>query len=101
MGDIELDEYMAFDAEWEQYDGESKYTNMPKYKPPVNIKCMKYGKTLYIRESIDGGKVNAQTYLVTDDIKVRDKIDGQVIKDRAEYPVDFEPGRTLYECYTW
>lgn len=101
MGDINLNEYMTFNCVWEKYKGESELTSMPVYEAPVNIKCFKYGKSLFVRDTAEGGKVNAQTYLVNENVSVRDKLDGQVIKDRAEYPMDFTPDRIFYECYTW
>lgn len=101
MGDLNLEEYMTIDVMWEKYLGESELTNLPKYDKPVNIKCFKYGKSLYTREDLESGKINAQTYLVVEPVAARDKLDGQVIKDRSEFPVDFDTTRMLYECYTW
>lgn len=101
MSDINLDEYLTFDVIWEKYIDESEFSRMPIYEAPVNIKCFKYGKSLYLRQDIESGKINAQTYLVNEPVSVRDKLDGQIIKDRTEYPVDFDNTRILYECYTW
>ena len=96
-----MSKYLTFDAEWKKCIGEDEDTRMLKYEDAVKIKCFKYGKNIFLRENTSSATVSAQTYLVLDEVKPKDMIDGQVVKSVNMYPESWDNRIKLYEVLTW
>lgn len=96
-----MKKYLTFDAEWKQCTGEDEDTRMLEYGDTVKIKCFKYGKNIFLRGESSGTTVSAQAYLVLDEVKPKDMIDGQVVKSVNVYPESWDNRVKLYEVLTW
>ena len=98
---MNMNKYLTFDAEWKKCIGEDEDTRMLTYKDAVKIKCFKYGKNIFIRENTSGTTVSAQAYLVLEEVKPKDILDGQVVKSVNIYPESWDNKVKLYEVLTW
>lgn len=97
---MNMNKYLTFDAEWKKCIGEDEDTRMLAYKDAVKIKCFKYGKNIFLRENTSSTTVSAQAYIVTEEVKVKDIINGQVVKSVNNIP-EFDGTVPLFECLTW
>lgn len=95
-----LKKYLTFKTNWQKHSIDED-TLLMMYEEPIVINCFKYGKNIYIRESEENTLINAQVYLVIDEVQIGDKIDGQVVKSVNMYPETWHPERPLYEVLTW
>lgn len=91
---------MVMTCKWEKNLGVDEDTHMPIFGEAVDIKCFSYGKNIFIRQDTSSATVSAKAYIVTDLVKVGDKIDGQVVKSVDNIP-DFDGTVPLFECLTW
>lgn len=91
---------MVMNCKWEKNLGVDEDTHMPSFGEAVDIKCFSYGKHIFIRQDTSSATVSAKAYIVTDLVKVGDKIDGQVVKSVDNIP-DFDGTVPLFECLTW
>ena len=98
---MDLSKYMTFEAEWTPCTGQDEDTMTLEFGTPVKIKCFKYGKNIYIRDSEGNTSVSAQVYLTTENINTKDLIDGQVVKSVNNYPESWDDRNVLKECLTW
>lgn len=96
-----IDKHLNFKAKWEPYLGEDEDTRTSKFGRVQEIDCHKYGKTLFIREGGAEAVVNAHFYIVLENVKPKDKLDGQIVKSVDEIP-DMWKGKIRHrECLTW
>ncbi len=97
---MNYEDYMVMNCKWEKNLGVDEDTHMPIFGEAVDIKCFSYGKNIFIRQDTSSATVSAKAYIVTDLVKVGDKIDGQVVKSVDNIP-DFDGTVPLFECLTW
>ena len=97
---MDYKDYMVMDCVWEKNLGTDEDTHMYKGWDTKNIKCFSYGKNIFIRKDTSSTTVSAKAYIVTDPVKVGDKIDGQVVKSVDNVP-EFDGTVPLFECLTW
>lgn len=98
---MDMKKYMTFDVEWTPCTGEDEDTLTLEYGEAQTIKCFKYGKNVYVRDSEGNTTISAQAYLVLEDIKPKDLLDGQVVKSVNNYPESWDAKNVLKECLTW
>lgn len=101
MFSMNMKKYMTFTVSWEVYQGEDEDSLLPIYAEPVDCKCFIYGKNLYIREQNEQTVVSAKAYLTLENIHVKDKLDGQIIKSVNNYPENWDAKNQLFEALTW
>ena len=97
---MNYENYMKMTCIWQKNSEIDEDTQMLNYGTETEIKCVKYGKNIFIRESDSATVVSAMAYIVTDEVAVGDKIDGQVVKSVNNIP-EFDGTMCLYECLTW
>jgi hypothetical protein len=97
---MDYKDYMVMNCQWQKNLGKDEDTHMPSFGVAVDIKCFSYGKNIFIRQDTSSTTVSAKAYIVTDLVKVGDKIDGQVVKSVNNVP-DFDGTVPLFECLTW
>lgn len=98
---MNMNKYLTFNAEWKKCKGEDEDTRMLEYEKAVTIKCFKYGKNIFLRENTSSTTVSAQAYLVLEEVKPKDILDGQVVKSVNIYPESWDNKVKLYEVLTW
>lgn len=95
---MDIEKYLTMKCIWEkneEYDEEFMTVTLAA---PVEISCFKYGDIRNIRTTDMQDNMSDQTYLVTEHVKVGDKIDGQTVRRVFEVP-DFDGTMTLYEVH--
>ena len=97
---MDYKDYMVMSCNWQKNLGKDEDTHMPSYDSTVDIKCFSYGKNIFIRQDASSTTVSAKAYIVTDLVKVGDKIDEQVVKS-VDNISDFDGTVPLFECLTW
>lgn len=98
---MDINKYLVYNVQWQPCTGINEDTQMSEYGEAVSIKCLYYGKDVFLREGSGGATISAKAYIVLDPVKPRDILDGQVVKSVNNYPTEFIPGCTLYEALTW
>ena len=98
---MNMNKYLTFNTEWKKCKGEDEDTRMLEYEKAVTIKCFKYGKNIFLRGENSGTTVSAQAYLVLEEVKPKDILDGQVVKSVNIYPESWDNKVKLYEVLTW
>lgn len=98
---MDMRKYMTFEAVLERYEGMDPNTRTSKFGDPEDIKVFKYGKDIFIRGNTSATTVTAQVYLSVTEIKVKDRLDGQVVKSVNHYPESWNSSKILYEALTW
>lgn len=101
MVGMNMKKYMTFTVSWEKFKQDSEELNTGIYEDPVDCKCYIYGKNIYIREDNQEAPVSAKVYLTLDEVKVKDRLDGQVVKSVNSYPESWNSKVQLYECLIW
>lgn len=92
--------YLKMTATLEVMTGKDTDTRNCTYAPPVTIPCFIYGKRKRIATSAGSTIISTQTYITVDDVKVGDKLDGQVVQEVNL--VNWFDGRTVSrECVCW
>lgn len=91
---------MTMECTWSKKIEEDEDTLMPGFGVMQNIKCFKYGKTLYVRNADNNSIVSTMAYIVKEEVKVGDILDNQVVKSVDSVP-EFDGQFALYECLTW
>ena len=98
---MDMNKYMTFKIKWTPCIGMDEDTRTLKYGEETEIKCFKYGKNIFIREDSSATTVSAQAYLVLEEVKPKDILDGQIVKSVNNYPESWDSRVMLYECLTW
>lgn len=98
---MNINNYMTFKVKWTPCIGLDDDTRTLKYGNETEIKCFKYGKDIFIRQDAQSGTVSAQVYLVLEDVKPKDILDGQIVKSVNNYPESWDSSIILRECLTW
>ena len=93
---MDMKKYMTFEAVLERYEGMDPNTRTSKFG-----EVFKYGKDIFIRGNTSATTVTAQVYLSVTEIKVKDRLDGQVVKSVNHYPESWNSSKILYEALTW
>lgn len=98
---MDIEKYLTYEVIWKPCLGEDPDTMMLSYGEDQTIKCFRYGKTVYVRDGESTAVESAQVYLVTDKVKPRDILDGQVVKSVNMYPESWDSRQEIYEAMTW
>lgn len=99
---MDIDSYLVMECTWTKNLGKTgpKQMDTFDYANTKTVKCFKYGKILSIRDGDKSLNISAQVYLVKEDIKNNDLIDGQVVKGVSPVP-DFDGTSLLKEVYIY
>jgi hypothetical protein len=91
---------MLYPVQWVQSTGKDPDTRIESYGATINIKVYRYGSMRFIRDSQSGTQVSAQKYITVDEVKLGDKLNGQVVKQVDPIP-DFSGGCSVCEVLCW
>lgn len=97
---MNYEEYLTMSCIWQKNLGIDEDTMMQSFDDKKEIKCFSYGKNIFLRENTSSTTVSAKAYIVTEEVKVKDIIDGQVVKSVDNIP-EFDGSIPLYICLTW
>lgn len=97
---MNYEEYLTMSCIWQKNLGIDEDTMMQSFDEEKEIKCFNYGKNIFVRENTSSTTVSAKAYIVTEEVKVKDIINGQVVKSVDNIP-EFDGSIPLYICLTW
>jgi hypothetical protein len=76
---MNVTDYFNNKCNYQKCLGKDDETNMEIYDTVKEVSCRIEGKTRYIRNTDNSLTVSEQTFWITEDVKVRDKINNQYI----------------------
>lgn len=93
-------DYMLYPVTWEQSTGKDPDTRMDSYNGAKTIKVFRHGRLARIHSGQGDTNISMQTYITVDDIKLGDKINGQVVQSVEPIP-EFDGTGDLFEVVCW
>jgi hypothetical protein len=77
---MDINGYLTGKAKWEKYLGNDNEYSIESYEAPVDIATRIEGGNRYIRNAEGALEVSEMCYWSTEDVKLKDKINGQEVK---------------------
>jgi len=93
-------DYMLYPVTLERMTGKDPDTRMDSYGAPEVIKVFRHGGLARIHTGQGDTTVSMQKYSTVDDIKIGDKINGQVVQS-VEIVPEFDGSEPLFEVTCW
>lgn len=95
---MDIESYLTMKCVYEKRIPEDAEFMTEEFAAAREIACFRYGDRINLLTSDTVDRLSAQTYLVVEDVKPGDKIDGQLVSVVNDVP-DFDGSNQLHEVH--